>query len=55
MQELLEKGYENIFTPLKIDFLSSIKGGKFYVSLREVLNTERILTFQSLLKEIINF
>ena len=32
-----------------------MSGGRFLVSLREVLNTERILTCQSLLKENINF
>ena len=32
-----------------------MSGGRFLVSLREVLNSERILTFRSLIKENINF
>ena len=32
-----------------------MSGGRFLVSLREVLSTERILTCQSLLKQNINF
>ena len=32
-----------------------MSGGRFLMSLREVLSTERILTYQSLLKQNINF
>ena len=32
-----------------------MSGGRFLVSLREVLGTERILTYRSLLKQNINF
>ena len=63
MQELLEEGYEYIFTrglqsdPLENRFSQyrQMSGGRFLVSLHEVLNTERILTDGSLLKENFNF
>ena len=63
MQELLDEGYEFIFThrfqsnPLENRFSQyrQMSGGRFLVSLQEVLSTERILTCQSLLKRNINF
>ena len=63
MQELLGEGYEYIFTrrlqsdPLENRFSQyrQMSGGRFLVSLREVLSSERILTCRSLLKENINF
>ena len=63
MQELLDEGYEFIFTrmfqsdPLENRFFQyqQMSGGRFLVSLREVLSTERILTCRSLLKQNINF
>ena len=62
MQELLDEGYEFIFTrrfqsnPLENRFshYRQMNGGRFLVSLR-VLSTERILTCRSLLKQNINF
>ena len=53
MQELLDEGYEFIFTrrfqsdPLENRFSQyrQMSGGRFLVRLREVLNTERRLTF----------
>ena len=63
MQELLEEGYEYIFTRrLPSDLLKNrfsqyqqMSGDRFLVSLHDLLNTERILTSQSLFKENINF
>ena len=63
MQELLDEGYEFIFTcrfqsdPLENRFSQyrQMSGGRFLVSLREVLSTGRILTCRSLLKQNINF
>ena len=63
MQELLDEGYEFIFTrrfqsdPLENRFCQyrQMHGGRFLVSLREVLSDERILTCRSLLKQNINF
>ena len=63
MQELFHEGYCYIFTrrfqsdPLENRFSQyrQMSGGKFLVGLREVMNTERILTCRSLLKENINF
>ena len=63
MQELLDEGYEFIFTrrfqsdPLKHRFSQyrQMSGGRFLESLREVLITEWILTCRSLLKQNINF
>ena len=62
MQELLEEGYEYIFTRrLQSDPLGNrfsqyrqMSGGRFLASLREVLNTERTLTCLSVLKENFN-
>ena len=59
MQELLDEGYEFIFTrkfqsdPLENRFSQyrQMSGGRFLVSLREVLSTERILSCRSLLKQ----
>ena len=58
MQELLDEGYEFIFIrrfqsdPLENRFSQyrQMSGGRFLVSLREVLSTKRILTCRSLLK-----
>ena len=63
MQELLDEGYEFIFTrrfhsdPLENRFSQyrQMSGGRFLMSLREVLSTGRILTCRSLLKLNINF
>ena len=63
MQELLGRGYEYIFTRrLQRDALENrfslyrqMRGGTLFVIFCEVLNRERILTCQSLLKENINF
>ena len=63
MQELLDEGYEFIFTrwfqsdPLENKFspYRQMSGGRFLLSLREVLRTERILTCRSLLKQNIDF
>ena len=63
MQELLDEGCEFIFTcrfqsdPLENRFSKyrQLSGGRFLVSLREALSTERILSCQSLLKQNINF
>ena len=63
MQELSDEGYEFIFThrfqsdPLENRFSQyrQTSGGRFLVSLREVLSTETILTCRSLLKQNINF
>ena len=58
IQELLEEGYEYIFNcrlqsdPLENRFsqYQQMSGGRFLMSLHEILNIERILTCQSLLK-----
>ena len=63
MQEHLEEGYEYIFTcrlqgdPLENRFslYQQMSDGRLLESLCEALNTERILTCWSLLKENINF
>ena len=63
MQELLDEEYEFIFTrTFQSDLLENrfsqyrqMSGGRFLVSFREVLSTERILTCRSLLKQNINF
>ena len=63
MQELLDEGYEFIFTHrFQSDSLENrfsqyrqVSSDKFLVSLQEVLSIERILTCQSLLKQNINF
>ena len=63
MQELLDEGYEFIFTgrfqsdPLENRFFQYrlMSSGRFLVSLREVLSPEIILTCRSLLKQNINF
>ena len=52
MQELLDEGYEFIFTRRfqsgalenRFSQYRQMSGGRFFVSLREVLSTERILT-----------
>ena len=62
MQERLNDGYEYVLTrrfqsdPLENRFSQyrQMSGGRFLVSLREVHNSERILTFRSLLKENVN-
>ena len=63
MQELLHEVYEFIFTrrfhsdPLENRFSQyrQMRGGRFLMTLREVLSTEKILTCRSLLKQNINF
>lgn len=63
IDELLEDGYDYVMTgrlqsdPIERRFSQyrQMSGGRFLVSLREVLNTERILTCRSLIKEDINF
>ena len=63
MQELLDEGYEFIFThrfqsgPLENRFFQyrQMSGGRFLMSLQEILSTERILTCRSLLKQNIIF
>jgi len=63
IDELLDDGYDYILTarlqsdPIERRFSQyrQMSGGRFLVSLREVLNTERILTCRSLIKENINF
>ena len=63
MQEVLDEGYEIFFTrrfqsdPLENWFSQYrlMSGGRFWGSIREVLNTERMLSFQSLLKQNVNF
>ena len=62
MKELLDEGYDFIFTRFQSDPLENrfpqyrrMSGGRFLVSLREVLSTEGILTYRSLLKQNINF
>ena len=61
--ELLNYGYEYILTarlqsdPIERRFSQyrQMSGGRFLVSLREVRNTERILSCRSLIKNDINF
>ena len=63
IDELLEYGYDFILTarlqsdPIERRFSQyrQMSGGRFLVSLREVLNTERILSCRSLIKEDVNF
>ena len=63
IDELLNDGYVFVFTvrfqsdPIEWRFSQycQMRGGKFLVSLREVLNTERILSCRSLIKNEINF
>ena len=62
VEELLNSGYEYVILrklqsdPLEKLFSQSrqMSGGRFLVSLREVLNSERILQCRSLLKENVN-
>ena len=61
VEELLNSGYEYvILCKLQSDPLErfsqyrQMSGGRFLVSLREVLNSERILQCRSLLKENVN-
>ena len=61
--ELLNDGYDFVLTawlqsdPIERDFSQyrQMSGGRFLVILREVLNTERILSCRSLIKKDINF
>ena len=61
--ELINDGYDFILTarlqsdPIEHRFSQyrQMSGGRFLVSLREVLNTERILSCRSLIKKDINF
>ena len=63
IDELLNDGYNYILTarlqsdPIERRFSQyrQMSGGRFLVSLREVLNTERILSCRSLIKNDINF
>ena len=63
IDELLNDGYDYILTarlqsdPIGRRFSKyrQISGGRFLVSLREVRNTERILSCRSLIKNDINF
>ena len=63
IDELIDDGYEFVRTarfqndPIEGRFsqYQQMSSGRFLVSLREVLNSERILTFRSLIKENINF
>ena len=63
IDELLEEGYLFVLTgrlqsdPIERRFSQyrQMSGGRFLVSLREVLNSERILACRSLIKEHINF
>ena len=63
IDELLNDGYDFILTSrLQSDSIErhfskyrQMSGGRFLVSLREVLNTERILSCRSLIKKNINF
>ena len=63
IDELLNDGYDFVLTarlqsdPIERRFSQyrQMSGGRFLVSLREVLNTERILCCRSLIKEDINF
>ena len=63
IDELLEEGYSFVLmgrlqsNPIKRRFSQyrQMSGGRFLISLREVLNSERILTCRSLIKEDINF
>ena len=63
IDELIDDGYEFVKTarfqsdPTERRFSQyrQMCGGRFLVSLREVLNSERVLSCQSLIKENINF
>ena len=63
IDELIDDGYEFVRTarfqsdPIERRFSQyrQMSGGRFLVSLREVLNSERILSCRSLIKENINF
>ena len=63
IDELLSDGYSYVMTShLQSDLIERLfsqyrqmSGGRFLVSLREVLNSERILSSRSLIKENINF
>ena len=63
IEDLLQNGYSYFLTarlqtdPLELRFSKyrRMSGGRFLVGLREVITSERILTFQSLLKETILF
>ena len=63
IDELLNDGYDFVLTvrlqsdPIQRRFSQNrqMSGGRFLVSLREVLNTERILSCRSLIKKDINF
>ena len=63
IDELLNDGYDYILTarlqsdPIERRFSQyrQMSGGRFLVSLREVRNTERILSCRSLIKNDINF
>jgi hypothetical protein len=63
VEELLNDGYAYVMTarlqsdPIERRFSQyrQMSGGRFLVSLREVLNSERILSCRSLIKESINF
>ena len=63
IDELLNDGYDYILTArLQSDLIErrfsqyrQMSGGRFLVSLREVRNTERILSCRSLIKNDINF
>ena len=63
IDELLNDGYDFVLTarlqsnPIERHFSQcrQMSGGRFLLSLREVLNTERILSCRSLIKKDINF
>lgn len=63
IDELLNDGYDFVLTarlqsdPIERRFSQyrQMSGGRFLVSLREVLNSERILSCRSLIKENVNF
>ena len=63
IHELLNDGYVFVLTVLfqsdpierRFSQYCQMRGGKFLVSLREVINTERILSCRSLIKKEINF
>ena len=60
--DLLNEAYQYVITarlqndPIKcFSQYRQMRGGRFLVNLREVLNSERILRYRSLIKENINF
>ena len=63
IDELLNDGYDYILTarlqsdPIERRFSQyrQMSGGRFLVSLREVRNTQRILSCRSLIKKDVNF